>query len=151
MTSDPAPVSKLLRHASGKIFGPYGLSMHQSHFHSGSSVESGLESGTPQPRRQDLTTRPPLPRILGRFLLSLNERQDSVGARFLKASSLIRQCVEVPLKGQQVNRLELLNVGSETFKVVLFFLASGTLPNFQFSVLGNVYKFSHLFEMEELQ
>ncbi|GBN75693.1 hypothetical protein AVEN_169096-1 [Araneus ventricosus] len=85
-----------------------------------------------------------------RFLLSLDERQDSVGARFLKASSLIRQCVEVPLKGQQENRIELPNVDGETFKIVLFFLASGTLPNFEFGALVNVYKFAHLYEMEEL-
>ncbi|GBO28885.1 hypothetical protein AVEN_20092-1, partial [Araneus ventricosus] len=86
-----------------------------------------------------------------KFILSLDERKDTVGARLLKASSLIRHCVEVPLKGQQENYLELPNVDSETLKVVLFFLASGTLPNSEFGELKKVYKFSHLFEMEELQ
>ncbi|GBM66928.1 hypothetical protein AVEN_211283-1 [Araneus ventricosus] len=86
-----------------------------------------------------------------RFLLSLDERQDTVGARFLKASSLIRQCVEVPLKGQQENRIEFPNVDSETFKVVLSFLVTGTLPIVEFGALKKLYKFSQLYEMEDLQ
>ncbi|CAL1300858.1 unnamed protein product [Larinioides sclopetarius] len=85
-----------------------------------------------------------------RFLLSLDELQDGVGARLLNTSPVIRRMVNAPMKERLEKRIHFPDISSRTFIIVLFFLEKGTLftsPNRDF--LG-VYKFSHFYEMEAL-
>ncbi|GBO01976.1 hypothetical protein AVEN_273697-1 [Araneus ventricosus] len=87
----------------------------------------------------------------GRFLLSLDKRQDSVGTRLLKASPVIEKLVRTPMKEQREKRIEFPEVGRETLKNVLFFLEKGMLRTAVFVELVDAYKFSHLYEMEALR
>ncbi|CAL1300862.1 unnamed protein product [Larinioides sclopetarius] len=86
-----------------------------------------------------------------RFLLSLDERQDSVGVRLLKTSPIIRQCVNVPLKERAEKRIRIPKTSSRTFKIVLFFLEKGMIPTSRYRDFLHLYKFSHLHEMKDLQ
>ncbi|GBN09322.1 hypothetical protein AVEN_88036-1 [Araneus ventricosus] len=86
-----------------------------------------------------------------RFLVSLDERQDGVGVRLLKASPVIRRMVNAPMKERREKRIHFPNITSRTFIIVLFFLEKGMLPTSENRDFLDVYKFSHFHEMEVLQ
>ncbi|GBM23965.1 hypothetical protein AVEN_198198-1 [Araneus ventricosus] len=69
-TPELAPLFKLPHHTSGRTFGPYGFSVHQTCLHGSSSVESNLE-----PSGRDFITRPPRPFKMSADLMSNNETQ----------------------------------------------------------------------------
>ncbi|XP_055926096.1 uncharacterized protein LOC129957672 [Argiope bruennichi] len=86
-----------------------------------------------------------------RFFLLLDENQESVGSSLMKASPVLRRCLNTPMKEKRDKRIELYHVKSRAFLMILFFLEKGMLPPAQFDELVDVYKISHLYEMKELQ
>ncbi|GBM66932.1 hypothetical protein AVEN_211286-1 [Araneus ventricosus] len=86
-----------------------------------------------------------------RFLISLEEGQDGLGARLLKASPVIERMVNAPMKERLEKRIQFPGVTSRTFQIVLFFLEKGRLPASPNRDFLGVYEFSHSYEMEELQ
>ncbi|GBN75695.1 hypothetical protein AVEN_169098-1 [Araneus ventricosus] len=85
------------------------------------------------------------------FNVILDERRNNIGTRLLEASPVIRRCVNAPMKERREKRIELPTVDSQTFKNVCYFVVNETLPKFEFGELFEIYKFSHLYEMEALQ
>ncbi|CAL1279358.1 unnamed protein product, partial [Larinioides sclopetarius] len=86
-----------------------------------------------------------------RFLLSLTRRPGNLG-RFLVASSrVIRRCINTPMRAQGEKRIQLSNVDSLIFAMVLYFLKCGRIPRCKFHELVKIYKFSHFYLMENLQ
>ncbi|CAL1300859.1 unnamed protein product [Larinioides sclopetarius] len=86
-----------------------------------------------------------------RFFLSLDERKDTLGTRFLKASPVIREYVEFLFGGREENYIALPKTDSETCKRVLYFLRFGEILQSRFQELVRVYTFSNFYQMEELQ
>ncbi|GBM66939.1 hypothetical protein AVEN_211292-1 [Araneus ventricosus] len=89
--------------------------------------------------------------ICQRFLLSLDERQDSLGTRLLQSSPVIRRMVNTDMRERRENCIELPNVKGKTFQRVLLFLVNGRLNYLQCDEVLDVYEFSHFFEMIDLQ
>ncbi|CAL1300861.1 unnamed protein product [Larinioides sclopetarius] len=86
-----------------------------------------------------------------RILLSLDERQDSIGVRLLKANPVIRRMVNAPMKERLEKLIRFPDTTSRTFIIVLYFLDKGILPPSENRDFLDVYKFSNFHEMEVLQ
>ncbi|CAL1300860.1 unnamed protein product [Larinioides sclopetarius] len=84
------------------------------------------------------------------FNVILDDQLNSIGSRFLKASAVFRRCVNAPMKERREKHIELPDFDSKTFKIVVYFLIKGTLPKLEFHDLMEIYKFSHMYEMEVL-
>ncbi|KAF8789895.1 hypothetical protein HNY73_007798 [Argiope bruennichi] len=95
------------------------------------------------------------PSQTGFFCSSTNDNLDqgksNLGRLLVETSPVIRCCVNTSMKDQREKRFEFLNVDSQTFKIVLFFLENGTFPPSEFHELVEVCKMSHLHEMKDLQ
>ncbi|GBN09330.1 hypothetical protein AVEN_88044-1 [Araneus ventricosus] len=85
------------------------------------------------------------------FNVILDDQRNSIGTRLLEASLVIRRCVNAPMKERREKRIKLPTVDSQTFEKVCYFVVNETLPKFEFDDLFEIYKFSHLYEMEALQ
>ncbi|GBM66935.1 hypothetical protein AVEN_211289-1 [Araneus ventricosus] len=128
-------------HESRRRFGIYSISSKESSF--GSDSEEDMADILEHVWIFDTETV--------RFLVSLDELQDGVGARLLKASPVIRRMVNAPMKERLEKHIHFRDVSSRTFIIVLFFLEKGTLPASPNRDFLGVYKFSHFHEMEVLQ
>ncbi|GBM66934.1 hypothetical protein AVEN_211288-1 [Araneus ventricosus] len=128
-------------HESRRRFGIYGISSTKSSF-SSDSVED-MTDILEHVWIFDTET--------DRIFVSLDEQQDGVGSRLLKASPVIERMVNAPMKERLKKRIHFPDVSTQIFLTVLSFLENGILPTSpDLDTLG-VYRFSHFHRMEELQ
>ncbi|CAL1289878.1 unnamed protein product [Larinioides sclopetarius] len=86
-----------------------------------------------------------------RFLLSTTRRPGNLGRFLIASSPVLRQCINTPMREQGEKRIDLSTVENKIIRMVLYFLQSGRLPKCKFHELVEIYEFSHLYLMENLQ
>ncbi|CAL1285340.1 unnamed protein product [Larinioides sclopetarius] len=86
-----------------------------------------------------------------RFLVSTTRRPGNLGRFLIASSPVLRQCINTPMREQGEKRIDLSTVDSKIIRMVLYFLQSGRLPKCKFHELVEIYEFSHLYLMENLQ